>query len=72
MRDAGMLLLLRRPFWDAVTFCAFDQVRKLDCSREVPPGTTNVLRTKGKTGAQIEKPALMCATGVSYSEKAAC
>jgi hypothetical protein len=72
MRDAAMLLLLRRPLWDAVMFCAFDKVRKPDGSREVPPGTTNALRTEGKTGAQIEKESLMCAAGVSYSEKTAC
>jgi hypothetical protein len=60
-----MLLLLRRPLWDAVTFCAFDKVRKPDGSRELPPGTTNVLRTEGKIGAQIEKQSLMCAAGLS-------
>jgi len=58
MRDAAMLLLLRRPLWDAVTFSAFDKVRKSDGSREVPPGTTSVLRTEGKIEAQIEKQSL--------------
>jgi len=50
-----MLLLLRRPLWDAVTFCAFDKVRKRDGSRELPPATKNVLRTEGKIGAQMGK-----------------
>ena len=67
-----MLLLLRRPLWDAVTLCAFDKVRKPDGSREVPPGIMNVLRTEGKIGAQIEKQCLTCVAGVSYSEKASC
>jgi len=53
--DAAMLLLLRRPLWDAVTFCAFDKVRKRDGSRELPPATKNVLRTEGKIGAQMGK-----------------
>ena len=28
MTDATMLLLLRRPFRDAATFCAFDKIRE--------------------------------------------
>jgi hypothetical protein len=50
-----MLLLLRIPFWDAVTFRAFDKVRKPDGSRELPTATKNVLRTEGKIGAQMRK-----------------
>jgi hypothetical protein len=29
MRDAAMLLLLRRPFTDCVTFCAFKKFREV-------------------------------------------
>jgi hypothetical protein len=44
-RGATILLLLRRPLWDAVTSCALEKVGTHDSQEEVP-GTTIALREK--------------------------
>ena len=41
MTYIAMLLLLRRPRRDSVTFCALEKVSEIDDSEERAPGTTS-------------------------------
>ena len=51
-REAAMLLPLRRPLWDAVTFCAFGKIREPTAAEEAT-GTTVGVRDEGVGVSEI-------------------
>ena len=69
IRDAAMLLLLRRPLRDTVTFCAFEKIRELTTAhkrcREQRSDCLIKEHVHAKRDLQIETHILICVSNIS-------
>jgi hypothetical protein len=67
--DAAMLLLLRRLLRDAVTFCAFEEVRELTTAQNRRRYQRSVWEREellhAKSYSQIENQVLICVSDIN-------